>query len=94
MRAVAAGLAEVFFIDLQNSRVVVALAEGFRLVLAVKRRGAHCPEIGEVPNARGLDRLSAAVDAASGAAHDLNEMIVRFARLDFVEQRLDRKSVV
>ena len=81
----AAGLAQELHIHLLHQQVLVALADGAALVLVVKGLGTQGLDVGEVAHRGGLDGLAAAVDAAAGAGHDLDEVILLFALAHHVQ---------
>ena len=69
----------------------MALAKGLGLVLAIERLGADGGHVGPVAHGGGHDGLAAAIDAAAGAAHDLDEVVLLFAALDARDlERLSR----
>ena len=78
MCLVGTGLTEVFLIDRLDLRIVVRLSVGQIEVILIQCLCSERFEVGEVSHMTGLDRLTAAVYAAAGAAHDLNKLIVTF----------------
>ena len=70
------GLAQVLIIDSLDARVVVRLAQGLGIVHVIEDFRAEGADINCVTDVTGLARLSAAVDAATGAGHDLDELII------------------
>ena len=85
MSLVGAGLAEILVVDRLDLRVVMRLSVGQVEVVLIQRLRTQSLEVNEVANVTGLDGLTAAVDTAAGAAHDLNELIVSFTCADLVE---------
>ena len=85
---VASGLSEILVVDLLDRGVLVGLAEIHLSVSLVEHRRAESSEIDRVANRRGLERLTAAVDASARAAHDLDEIDLLLAVLDSREQLL------
>ena len=89
-------LAEELLVQLLDLRVVVGLTDGLPLVFGVEGLGSlpavgiedvvflvrqeHAPHIG----------LSAAVDAAARASHDLDEVILALSFADVVQQHAGR----
>ena len=64
-----------------------AVLADFRvLILVVERLGALGAQVYLPAGVRALDRLTAAVDAAARAAHDLHERVVALALLDLLAQ--------
>ena len=88
MRLVAAGLTEELVIDTLDCFALMRLAQGHILVRLVESGGSARSEVDEVAHDCVLDRLTAAVDAAAGAAHDLDEVIVGSAVLDLLHNRV------
>ena len=88
MRLVAAGLAQVLLVHLDDVGILVGLADGLGLVLSVQASGAGHARI-DVHTGGGVhDGLTAAVDTAAGAGHDFHEVVGRFASLDLLDQLL------
>jgi len=91
---VAVGLAEELLVQLDDLGVVVALAHGLALVLGVQGlRALFLVGVQDVVVLVGQEHrahvgLAAAVDAAAGAAHDLDELVLALARADLVQQHL------
>ena len=86
MGFVAAGLVKECIIQCFDIGVFMALAQSHSRIFGVESLGALGTQIDKVPNIAGLMGLAAAVDAAARACHDLNEVIICFARSDFVKQ--------
>ena len=90
----AVGLAKELGIELLNLLVIMALAEGVALILAIKSGstliaiGVHNigSFIGEEGGAN--DGHTAAIDAAAGAAHYLDEVILALACADIIHENL------
>ena len=81
-------LAEVFVVQLHDSRVLLRLADIAVAVILVKHCGAKSAQINVISDRCGLIGLSAAVDASAGARHDLDELNIELARLNVVKERL------
>ena len=86
MGQVAARLGEIVLIEGLDFLVVVALAEHFGAVLAVEGLGTLNANVMIHLVLCRDDGLTAAVDAAAGTGHDLNEGVVLFACTDGVKQ--------
>ena len=85
---VTAGLAEELGVETLDSLALMRLAQGHILVRLVESGGSARSEVDEVAHDCVLYRLTAAVDAAAGAAHDLDEVIVGSAVLDLLHNRV------
>ena len=72
----AAGESEVLFVESSYSRVIVRLSHDHLLIACVESLGALFFEVYPVSYVGYLKRLTAAVDAAAGAGHDLDEIEV------------------
>ena len=94
MSLVGIGLAQELFVEFLYLRVVVRLTEGLSLVLAVKGvRSLFLVGVEDVvvlvrEEAGADDRLTAAVYAAAGTTHDLDELVLGRTRSDLVEEHL------
>lgn len=84
VRLVAAGLAEELGVETLDSLALMRLAQGHILVRLVESCGSARSEVDEVAHDCVLYRLTAAVDAAAGAAHDLYEVVVGGAVFDLL----------
>ena len=88
VRLVAAGLTEELGVETLDSLALMRLAQGHIFVRLVESDGSARSEVDEVAHDSVLYRLTAAVDAAAGAAHDLDEVIVGSAVLDLLHNRV------
>ena len=88
MRKMAARLAEELGVHRFDRFTLMRFAYGELAVRIIKRCGAAVFQINEVTHYRVLNRLSAAVDAAAGATHDLDEMIGGCAGLHLLHERV------
>ena len=88
MCLLAAWHAKVLIVQLLDGRVVMGLPVGHGSVQIIQGFRTGCFHIHSSAHVRGLDRLAAAVYAAAGASHDLNELIVCLAVFHTVKQRL------
>src|SRR5699024_4404131 len=70
---VAAGLAEVFAVQRLHDRALVGFAQHAGGVALIQGLAALLADL--IPVAGQLDGLAAAVDAAAGAGHDLDEVV-------------------
>ena len=86
MCEMASELTEIILINLEQSRIFMALAERVAGVGVIERLGAHALEVHEVAHAGGLDRLSAAVYAAARACHNFDELIVFLTALNHIKK--------
>ena len=86
MSAVAAGLFEILLVDLLDDGVFMRFSEIHLLVGVVKNARSDGAEIDVRTNRERLSRLTASVDAAARARHDLNELNVVGTVLDAVEK--------
>jgi len=86
MSLVAAGLAEELLVSQLDSRALVGLAHSLAGILAIEGVSTQGAQIHVVSDGSGLDGLTAAVDAAAGAAHDLDEVVASLACTDVVQQ--------
>ena len=86
MSLVAVGLTEVLLVELLDHGVLMALTQGLAGILAVQ--GGSADDAGVTLHTRlsGHDGLAAAVDAAAGATHDLDEVIGLLAAADGIQQ--------
>ena len=78
----AAGLAEVFFVKLLDGFVLVGLADRVIQVVLIERFHTLLDDLGVAV----VVGLAAAVDAAAGARHDLDGMVLGFAGFDLLEE--------
>ena len=60
----------------------MALADGLAFILTVDGTGAGLQDL----NVAVVVRLSGAADAAAGACHDLNHVVIQFARTELVHK--------
>lgn len=94
MRPVRVGLLEELVVELYDLRIVVRLAQRVALVLGIEgARAFGTVGIDDVhilvgEEAVADDGHAAAVDAAAGAAHDLDEVVRARVLADLVEQDL------
>ena len=89
MGLVRAGLTEVLVVELDDLGVLMRLADGVGLVQAVQDLGALGADVHEVAD-RGMNLgLTAAVDTAAGAGHELDEVVVLLAGLDHIQDLAD-----
>ena len=86
MSLLLSGSLKELVIDHLDNRAVVTYSELAGLVLIVESLGAQCLVINKVAYAVCSVGLSAAVDAAARASHDLNHVVVCFAALDLFKQ--------
>ena len=84
MRDMAAGLLKELLIELLNGRVLMRTAQLHTGVLIIEGLGAQSLKVGEVPHARGLIWLAAAVDASARARHNFDERVILLAVLHSV----------
>ena len=82
MRFRLAGLLKELVIERLNDRALVRASEIVPLVRIVQDLGSERLEVHIVADAVALYGLAAAVDAAAGARHDLDEEIVLLSLLD------------
>ena len=75
-----------FLVEGLDARVIAAQSQRVFLIGLIERGRAQGLEVRIIADTVTLDRLAAAVDAAAGAGHDLDHLIVRLARLDFLQQ--------
>ena len=75
----AACLLEEFIIEKLHNGALVRSSQLDRRIEVIQCLSSDALEINEVSYAGGLERLSAAVDAAAGTSHDLNEVILLLA---------------
>ncbi len=76
---VASGLLEIRIIQNLDIGIFMAFSQFHIGIFAVKRFRTLSAQICEIAHIAWLIRLSAAVDAAAGAGHNLNKVIVGFA---------------
>ena len=88
MRLVAVGEDEVIFVQHVDDGGAGGAAELVLVVAHIQRLGARLLEFGGVAHTVRERGLTAAVDAAARARHDLDEIVLLFARLDLFEERL------
>ena len=93
MCLLAAWHAKVLIVQLLDGRVVMGLPVGHGSVQIIQGFRTGCFHIHSSAHIRRLDRLAAAVYAAAGASHDLNELIVCLAVFHTVKQRLGVNKV-
>ena len=74
MRQMAAGLLQIFVINLLHGKILMRFANGEMLIRIVENRGAFRLEVDCRLDGRALYRLTAAVDASAGAGHDFNKI--------------------
>ena len=86
MRQMAAGLLQIFVIDLLHGKILMRFADGKVLIRIVENRGALGLEIDCRLDGRALYRLTAAVDASAGAGHDFNKIDLQLAGLYLVQK--------
>ena len=84
----ASGFTEVLFVQLDDRRILMRLADGQRLVLSIQSLCTDRADIGEVLDSSRDKGLSAAVDTAAGAGHDFNKLVICFAVADSGQQLL------
>ena len=84
MRLVAARLAQIFGVHFLEQRVLVALADGLRVILAVQGCGAQGLQVRKVAHTGRLRGLAAAVYTAAWASHDFDEVIVGFSGFNLI----------
>ena len=84
----ASGFAEVLFVQLDDGRILMRLADGQRLVLGIQSLCTDCADIGEVLDRSRDKGLSAAVDTAAGASHNFDELIICLTVADSGQQLL------
>ncbi len=65
---------------------LVGLSDRIALIGIVEHLGPQSADIHGVAHIAGLLGLAAAVDAAAGASHDLDEVVIRFAGLYLLKQ--------
>lgn len=82
----AAPCAQIVCIDLLHNGVVMALPQLLSLVLIIEGLGTKAPVVHKVLYACRNIGLSAAVDTAAGAAHDLHKVILLLALPNGVQQ--------
>ena len=85
---VAAGLFEVFVVELLYGEVLVGFAECHLAVCIVKDGGAFFLEVDRRLGSRALNGLTAAVDTTAGTSHDFDEVSLDFAGFHLVEEFL------
>lgn len=78
--------AEISGVDFLDGRVLVGLADRIVLIKVIENLGTLGTDIREVADIGVNLRLTAAVDAAAWASHDLNEIILFLTALDHVEK--------
>ena len=86
MRLMAAGLAQEFLVELGNIRVLVALADGCIGVLGIECLSTLLLQIHTHLHFGRNDRLATAGDTATGARHNFDEVIVRLAVANALQQ--------
>ena len=79
---------KVGVVDFFDQRVLMALTKHHARVFAVQGLGALCGYALEVADDGRLNRLSAAIDAAAGAGHDLDEVILFLPSAHLVQNNL------
>ena len=84
MSLVAAEGTEELIVNLLDGRILVRLTKRLSSVVVIESLSAETAYIYEVANLGINERLSAAVDAAARASHDLDEGVRRSAGLDLI----------
>ena len=82
MRDLAIGFSEETFDQLDEFRILMRFANDLPLILTVERVCAGKPRVSVHALAGGHIGLTAAVDTASGACHDLDEVTYHLALAD------------
>ena len=85
MRLFTAVLTKVFIIQSLDGLVLVGLADHGLLIIRIERAGAFLTIVRKVADLGRYLRLSAAVYAAAGAGHDLDEIIGSGSGFDLVQ---------
>ena len=81
----AAGLTQELVVNPLDIGVLMATADRHIFILPVKRCGAEGADVGEIAYIGVLDRLAASVNAAAGATHNFDEIILEGAASDAVK---------
>ena len=85
---VASGFSEEVFVYFLDIGAFMRLSELVCIIKAVKRLCTLSTDIREVANISRLNYLTAAVYAAAGTSHDLNEVAFNLAILNFGKELL------